>query len=260
MNIVRAADAAFYSENGYLVVQEFISIPEVERLRSGFDRIFAMTAGRERGDQFDLAGIDDETDSAKLPQILSPSSYAPELGEGEVREAASALIRRLLGDDGAIGGDHAILKPAEYGAETPWHQDEAYWDPNFDYNSLSIWIPLQEASLENGCMWFVPGSHRWEILEHQSIGNDPRIHGLEIVGRTFPEGVSCPIPAGGCTVHHSRTVHYAGPNRSKVDRRALIIGGGTPASVRSAPRSFPWNDRKITARQERAETFGANSQ
>ena len=49
-----------------------------------------------------------------------------------------------------------------------------------DYNSISIWIPLQDATVENGCMWFIPGSHTQEVVPHHTINHDPRVHGLEM--------------------------------------------------------------------------------
>src|ERR1044072_119689 len=147
-----------------------------------------------------------------------------------------------------------IFKPAQIGAETPWHQDQAYWDPEYDYNSMSVWIPLQQATVENGCMWFVPGSHRLDIHTHQSIGGDTRIHGLEALGADVSSAVACPLPAGGATFHHCKTLHYTGPNQSDTPRRAYIIGAGTPAAKRETPYDFYWNRAKTTAREARAET------
>jgi hypothetical protein len=243
---------AFYREYGYLSIPELMPPDEVERVREIYDRLFAARTGRESGDQFDLAGTDEEGVEAKLPQILGPSRYAPELLEGQYRINLKHVVKQLLGPEGTIGGDHMIFKPAGIGAETPWHQDQAYWDPNYDYESLSVWIPLQEATVENGCMWFVPGSHRLDIHEHQSIGGDPRIHGLEVLGADVSAAVACPLRAGGATFHHCRTLHYTGANRSEIDRRAYIIGAGIPATEREVPHDFFWNAKKQTAREARA--------
>jgi len=242
----------FYHENGYLALDTLVSEQELEIMRAAYDRIFSERAGRDVGDQFDLAGTDEEGKEPALPQILGPSKYAPELAQGEYRRSADRIVKQLLGDEAGIGGDHAILKPARHGAATPWHQDEAYWDPGYDYRSLSIWIPLQEATVENGCLQFVPGSHRLEVLEHQSVGGDVRIHALEVLNADTTNAVSCPITAGGCTIHDSKTLHYAGPNNTDEPRRALILGGGAPATERTDGRRFPWNERKRTARDERA--------
>lgn len=244
----------FYHEFGYLSVPELMPEDEVLRVREIYDRLFAARVGRESGDQFDLAGTDEEGVEAKLPQILGPSRFAPELLEGQYRINVEQIIRQLLGPEGAVGGDHMIFKPARIGAPTPWHQDQAYWDPGLDYESLSVWIPLQEATVENGCMWFVPGSQRLEILPHHSINNDPRIHGLEAEGADTAAAMACPLPPGGATFHHCRTLHYTGPNRSDLPRRAYIIGAGRPATPRAVPYDFYWNRMKETAREARAQS------
>ena len=116
---------------------------------------------------------------ATLPQILGPPRYAPELNDFFFKKNAGSIAEQLLGGE-CSGGDHAILKPAGYGASTPWHQDEAYWNPELVYQSLSIWMPLQDATVESGCMQFVPRSHRRGIVTHRPINNDPRVHGLEV--------------------------------------------------------------------------------
>jgi ectoine hydroxylase-related dioxygenase (phytanoyl-CoA dioxygenase family) len=242
----------FYHREGYLALDAVTTQEEVAWLREIYDRLFANRAGRAEGNQFDLAGIDEEGTEATLPQILSPSKYAPELKQGLFRVNALHIARQLLGPEAAAHGEHAIFKPAHFGAATPWHQDEAYWNPAMDYHSFSLWIPLQEATLENGCLHFVPHSHRWEVLPHHTIGNDPRVHGLEVDKADTSGAAACPLPAGGATIHHNRTLHYAGPNRSNTPRRALILGFGLPARPRTEPRVFSWNDQKRTPREQRA--------
>jgi ectoine hydroxylase-related dioxygenase (phytanoyl-CoA dioxygenase family) len=244
---------AFYHREGYLAIDAITTPEEIARMREIYDDLFARRVGRESGDQFDLAGDDEEGKEAALPQILGPSKYAPELLQGLLLANATAAAKQLLGEDAAFGGDHAIFKPAKSGAATPWHQDEAYWDEALDYNSLSIWIPLQEATLENGCMQFIPGSQNMEVQPHHSIGHDPRVHGLEIDEVDASTAVPCPLPAGGATFHGSRTLHYTGANGSDVPRRAYILGFGAAATPRKEPRDFYWNRMKTTARAERAK-------
>ena len=243
----------FFHRNGYLAIEAITTPDEVAFVRGVYDRLFATRAGRDEGNQFDLAGTDEEGREAALPQLLNPVKYAPELRDTLLRANARAIARQLLGEGIADMGEHAILKPARHGAPTPWHQDEAYWNPALDYQSLSVWIPLQEATLENGCMQFVPGTHRWEVQPHHSINHDPRVHGLEIDQQPDLSQVAiCPLPAGGATFHLSRTLHYTAPNLSNLPRRAYILGFGLPPQPRQAPRDFYWNAQKKTARQERA--------
>jgi ectoine hydroxylase-related dioxygenase (phytanoyl-CoA dioxygenase family) len=252
-SVLTTEQVDLFRENGFLALDSLASAEEVERMRGAYDRIFADRSGREVGDQFDLAGTDEEGREAVLPQILNPSRYAPDLAEGAYRARALAICRQLLGDEAEMGGDHAILKPARIGSETPWHQDEAYWDESHLHEAVSVWIPLQEATIENGCMWFLPGTHRQSVQPHRPLGNDPRIHALETTAELdLDRAVACPIPAGGCTIHHCRTFHYTGPNRSDEPRRALILGAGVPALKLDTPRDFHWNRIRTTARDERA--------
>ena len=95
------------------------------------------------------------------------------------------------------------------GPETPWHQDEAFRSPDFVYKELSIWLALQPATLENGCMQFIPGSNKWDVLEHRSPGGDKHLHPLECCGDFARDlAVAEPLAPGGCTVHDAHTASH----------------------------------------------------
>jgi ectoine hydroxylase-related dioxygenase (phytanoyl-CoA dioxygenase family) len=242
-----------FHEKGFLSVDTIAAPDEVEQMRAVYDRLFEMRAGRDVGDHFDLAGADEDGVTPVLQQILSPSRYAPELDELPCVGKALAMATQLLGTGTEAQGNHAILKPAGMGAATPWHQDEAYWGPEMAYNALSFWMPLQPATLENGCMHFVPGSHRSEVLPHHPINHDPRVHGLEVDDAVDDSrAVACPLPAGGATFHLARTLHYAGENRTDQPRRAYIMMFGTPPKPYDGERRFPWLEARQTARDARA--------
>lgn len=246
---------AFFREKGYLAIEAITTQDEVARMREAYDEIFARQAGREEGMEFDLAGTDDEGRPASLPQILEPRKYSEALRNTLYEANALAIARQLLGEAAQARGAHAIFKPAHYGSPTPWHQDESYWDPRATYHSLSVWMPLQEATLENGCMQFIPRSHTLEVLPHHHINYDPRIHGLEVDDGhvDLATAAACPLPPGGATFHYSRTLHYTGPNRSAVPRRAFILGFGVPMPPRETARDFYWQGVTATARMKRRE-------
>ena len=254
---LNAAQIARYHEDGFITLDEISTPSEVEQLRGIFDRLFSSKAGRERGAQFDLAGTDEDDRPAALPQILNPVEFAPELAQTVFRANALSVARQLLGPETIPWFEHAILKPANYGAATPWHQDEAHRnDHGCEYEQLSIWMPLQEATAANGCMQFIVGSHRGPVLEHRSPGNDPRVTALECIGDFDPATARlCPLPAGGATVHHSRTLHSAGPNHSDIPRRAYILAFRGPSRPNPAFQGYPWNAAKKTAAQLRASRW-----
>jgi ectoine hydroxylase-related dioxygenase (phytanoyl-CoA dioxygenase family) len=246
---------ALFNDQGFLSIPELTDSEDVAFLLAAYDRIFAEQAGREVGDQFDLAGTDEEGARASLPQILHPARYAPEMNRSRLLANATAIAHQLLGEAATCEIAHAIFKPPRHGAETPWHQDAAYWSPELRYHSVSIWVPLQEATEENGCMQFVPASHREDVLPHRSINNDPKIHGLEIVPEVVARiagVVSCPLPPGGATFHGPYMLHHTPPNRSSIPRRALILNAGLPPEPRSKPLEFPWAEQRMTARDRRA--------
>jgi ectoine hydroxylase-related dioxygenase (phytanoyl-CoA dioxygenase family) len=249
-----------FHRDGFLSLPSISNLQEIELMKDAYDRIFSEQAGRERGDQFDLAGDDADEKTQNLPQILGPEKYAPELWDTLARANALHIVRQLFGDDMEPQGSHAIFKPAKHGATTPWHQDEAYWSANLEYRSVSVWMPLQDVDEENGCMQFIAGSHLREVAPHQPINNNPKVHGLELAPEAS-ENLSnpriCPLPAGGATFHPSRTLHFTAANHSDRPRRALIMMFGAPAKPREelglSPRIFEWQQRQNTNRAERAK-------
>ncbi len=233
-------DIDAFRRDGFLVVDSLTTADEVAQLRDIYDRLFQPGNDFAAGDRLELAGADD-AGRELLPQILSPEKYAPELLEMRARVRAFDIARQLLGPETRSMGDHAIRKPPGHGAPTPWHQDEAYWDPALEYDAVSIWMPLQDATLGNGCMQFVPGSHHQDVLPHRHISDDPAVEALEYDGDVADLPVTaCPLPPGGATIHGSRTLHYTGPNLSDEPRRAYIMGFGRPSRRRDEPRDFYW--------------------
>lgn len=226
-----------FEAEGFLRLESLTSEAEVLTLREVYDRLFEPGAGIDARDRVELAG---ERGSAPvLPQILNPDRYAPELLETAAYRNARQLAVQLLGPEVQHMGMHAIRKPPRSGAETPWHQDEAYWEPYLEHRALSVWMPLQPATLANGCMQFVPGSQDLDVQEHQLINADSDglvLRHLDSVGTA----VACPLPPGGATVHANRTLHYAGPNHTDEPRRALIMAFRCPPTPLSPPREFPW--------------------
>jgi hypothetical protein len=220
----------------------------VAGLKTIFERLFADRAGRDEGAQFDMVTHDDDDAAPKLSQIIKPANFAPELLSTQFRQNGLRVARQLLGDDVVQVSEHAILKPAGYGAATPWHQDEAFREAEFDYEQLSIWMPLQEATVENGCMQYVPRTHLLGVLDHRSPGNDSRVHALECAGGFDASGaVMCPLAPGGAAIHHGRTLHFAGPNRTDTSRYAYVLMFEAPPKPAAQPRDYYWNRGKQTA-------------
>jgi len=253
-SIAEACD--FYREHGYAVLPPLTDAAELAELRSICDHLISSGAGRKDGNQHDLTGAERQTDASKetVQQLLHPSRYEPRLAQTKAWHAALEAAACLLGVtdlplEQLVVRDHIIVKPPLSPNPTPWHQDESYWKEEFDYNELSIWIALQDVTEEMGCMTFIPGSHRRDVLPHHPWKNNPKIIALEVDdGHADPaEAVACPLPAGWATAHHSRTLHYTTGNRSSTSpRRALILTVGTPPVKRDTPRVNAWSKDRRT--------------
>ena len=178
-NLLSEAETARYRDQGYLALPDMCPQDEVGYIRRTLLDLFANKTGYNEGAQYDFISRDDPSKPAKFPSLHDPRHYAPGLLKTSYHERTLELARQLLGEDAALYGEHALLKPALNGPETPWHQDEAFRSPDFVYNELSIWLALQPATLENGCMQFIPGSNKGDVLEHRSPGGDKTLHPLE---------------------------------------------------------------------------------
>ena len=233
---------AFFRENGFLSIDRITTDEEIEWLRGIYDQLFGKRMGEADGDYFDLAGKVGHDGREVLPQVLGPERQFPELRESIYYRNAKHIASKLLeaDEDRLTAGGHMILKPPHYGAETPWHQDEAYWPEELLPLSLSAWMPLDVATIESGCLHFIPGSQRDDIHHHEHINYDPMVHGLFTDEADATKAVACPIPAGGATFHHCRTLHFAGPNTTPNPRRAYIVVVNAPPKKLDTPANRPW--------------------
>jgi ectoine hydroxylase-related dioxygenase (phytanoyl-CoA dioxygenase family) len=245
-------EVARFHDDGFLLIPQITIAAEISQIRSLYDGLFERRAGWKNGDFFDFAGRDGPGNNASVPQLLEPSKYAPALRKTLFRSNAHLIARQLLGPTAELVFEHAMMKPPRTGGETPWHQDEAFFPKFTNYHSVTFWLPLQPVDATNGCLDFIPGSHKGPLLSHQSINNDPRIHGLETLFAEVNRRVSCPLQEGGATVHHYKTLHHAGPNTTDGPRRAYALGFGVRSREYTLRSDFPWNLEKATARKQRA--------
>jgi ectoine hydroxylase-related dioxygenase (phytanoyl-CoA dioxygenase family) len=249
MPVLRQEDISFFRENGYLVVRSITSSQDLAQLRQIYERMFRNQTGLSEGNYFDLVGAGAEV--KVLPQMTDMVAYEPAIRDTMVWRNTEAVARQLMGPTAEYVFDHGIRKPPN-GPATRWHQDYAYYDIFTRYHSVTFWIPMHDATDENGCMWFVPGSHRGPLLRHQPLDNNPKIHALEIADPdAHRSAIACPINAGDCTIHHPLTVHGTGPNLTREPRLAFGLAFGTKTTRSLIRREFDWNAVKNTERERR---------
>jgi hypothetical protein len=243
-----------FRRDGFLLVEGLTTSDEIMSLRSLYDRMFLERRGWDKGDLFDMVAPDDLDRGLALPQMLWPSRYEPALAKTRLAASARSIADQLLGPNVENVLEHAIMKPPLNGAETPWHQDDSFaHKSSMITEQISIWMPLQDVTIQSGCMRYIRGSNLGPLYPHQSPNNDPRIHGLELC--SAPDLTNCvvmPMCAGSAVIHHSRTIHGAGGNSTDQPRRAYVLGYAVKSGKRQMmTKDYPWNLEKQTAREQR---------
>ncbi len=121
--------------------------------------------------------------------------------------------------------DQIFYKPPRHPGVVPWHQDYSYWTRATPPNHITINILLDDASTENGCVEYIPGSHRWGLLPKVPFGGD-----MDAVRESLPGNLRNafrPVPAvgraGQASFHHSHTIHGSRRNSANRPRRAVVI-------------------------------------
>ena len=133
---------------------------------------------------------------------------------------------QLLGAPVRFWHDQLFCKPAKHGGAVSWHQDFSYWTRTTPMAHLTCWIALDDASVENGCLHYVPGSHNWDLLPITGLAD-----GMEAIEEVlspaqreaFDNAVPMELAAGECVFHHPLAIHGSFANSSARGRRATVI-------------------------------------
>ena len=251
---VSRAQCAEFKARGFVAIERIMPDEEIAWLGEVYDRLFEERTQTVPGGYFDLSRPYDSPGEDLQPQILVPEVRFSELRRTSFWRNGRAIAAQLLGVDSKQlrGWGHMIRKPPRVGAALPWHQDEAYWDPSFDYVALGSWTPLDPATLESGCMSFIPGSHRGDVAAHRHVNDDPTVHGLYAPDVDASNAVAVPMPPGGAIFHHCRILHSSGANRSGRGRRAYANEWQLEPMRRESPAHRPWIEEGKRAWDSRA--------
>ncbi|QKJ63423.1 phytanoyl-CoA dioxygenase family protein [Flavobacterium sp. M31R6] len=133
---------------------------------------------------------------------------------------------QLLGQSFRIFHDQLFCKPAKHGGVVAWHQDFSYWTFTKPMHHLTCWLGLDDANKENGCLYFVPGSHKWGLLPITGLTGDMdsvRTVLNEEQLEAFEKRVANELPKGYASFHHPLTMHGSYANTSDRPRRATVL-------------------------------------
>lgn len=221
-----------YREDGFIVQEDFLTSAEVERWREVLDESLGM-----RGNLLLPPGVDNTDDGnsgAEKKYDAADGEYYknvftqrvnlwmdnPEMKELILDPRIGRMCCELEGIDAIrVWHDQTLIKPP-WGNATSWHLDNPYWSFHSPH-AVSIWIALDDATLANGCLWFIPGSHKKQSFENVGIGrNYGSLFDVHPEWRAR-EAVSAEMKAGSCSFHNGITAHGAGVNNTPYHRRAM---------------------------------------
>ncbi len=221
---VTAAHIDQFHERGFLAIHNAFSASEVQ---AGLNGLFDLIAGRNP----DFTGVMFE----KKAQGVDVSTLPPEVKQDYVRKfmwfveyderlkALSAhpqllrVVERIVGETPALFQDMALIKPPQGGREKPWHQDHAYFELPLTTTVVGVWIALDEATVDNGCMVVYPGSHR----EGPVVHFQRRDWQICDTHERQKEVLAVPLKPGGCLLFHS-LIHHGTPTNNTNQRRRAV--------------------------------------
>jgi ectoine hydroxylase-related dioxygenase (phytanoyl-CoA dioxygenase family) len=225
--------------NGFLVVDNVLSPEELETLATHTDRIAAGAVKHIPATSIQLEQIFRHGERPVRNQVLSVRKLFNVAVYDEVMWSYVSnskivdIIADLLGtDDIKMYGDQLFMKSPETGTRIHWHQDSASWRDIFPMELVTAWTSIDHATEENGCLNFVPGTHRWGMMRGNRLQNF-----LDDLGRDEWPIVPVPLRPGSISFHHSLTLHMSNANQSNKRRRGYAV---------HYMRATSWRDESVT--------------
>jgi len=217
---------SFYNEYGYLANVKILEDFQVDQLNKELAKIMDPTHPKN-----DLFYEFNSNESDDPNRMLFHS-----LGHWRITEGFHDVLwnprfvvaaSQLLGDKAVrFWHDQLFCKPAHHGSVVAWHQDYSYWTRTTPMQHLTCWVGLDDVTTRNGCINYIPKSHRWNLLDKISLGGT--MDSLkELLSseqqKEYDNKVAIEMPKGFGTFHHPLMVHGSYENNSDISRRAMVL-------------------------------------
>lgn len=212
-----------YQNEGWLIVEDFLSAAELESMNTAVDEAVAVMGGNKvtgehndeivdrKGSYYDQVFLQ-RVNLWRVNDTIKGFFLNPELGQ---------MLCRLTGIDGIRVWHDQTLQKQPWGNPSSWHMDVPNWSFH-SRNSISMWIALNDATIQNGCMYYMPRSHLAGDFERKG-GFTPNVGAFfdEYPEFRDVEPVPAEMKAGSVGFHNSLLAHSAGPNMTPYPRRAM---------------------------------------
>jgi len=198
-----------YVRDGYVVLRKLFTQEGVARLKEA-----ARQVVRELPE-----GVSREVTKTGVYVGMAAASDAFRIAAAHPKLVMA--LREIIGEHVVFLSDKIVFKNAATDFGSPWHQDYPYW---LGQHKLSVWIALDPATPENGCLRVVPGSHASGAIEHRGDASDGIGFGNRLKQSDIDSSQIVDLPAsqGDVILFHDLLFHASYPNQSGKDRWALI--------------------------------------
>lgn len=215
-----------YREDGHLTVPGIFTDEEIE---TALDDVAQWT------DEF-IAALDDEKRAwylersgdivdgrPVLRKLDDPVHFRPVFRELAAKPELVDLVEQVIGPGLRVYFSQVFFKPPKVGGPKPVHQDNYYFGPSDQEGMVTVWVALDEATVENGCLFYGKGTNRGPIYPHVAPPDEP--FNLQIPEEEAAKHpmTPAPVPRGGVSLHHGNTFHRSSDNKSDRWRRACAI-------------------------------------
>ena len=217
------ADRAIYRHSGHLTVPGLLRRYEaaalVEDIQSWGEQFLHALPQDQRAWYVD-GGVSARTVLRKLD---NPHHHRDSVRSLACRPALVDMVESLIGPGVSVYFSQVFFKPPEGGGPKPAHQDNFYFGPNDLEGVVTAWIALDDATLENGCLYFGEGTNRGPVYAHEAPADEPYNLQLPAAILARQPMSPAPVPCGGVSFHHGNTFHQSAPNLSPRWRRAIAL-------------------------------------
>lgn len=229
-------DGAFYRENGYYIYPGALSPEEVEELRQDTVKVCRWAYGPIEGDTAPEAHESEEDILARHLCVHFPHKCSPVMQRYLGHPAIAGALTEFIGPNVKCMQSMLFVKSSGMPGQA-WHQDEDYI-PTRDRSLTGAWIALDDATIENGCLWVIPGSHRRGILWPQQVQQDKRFD-CSAESYNFPysekDEVPVEVEAGALVFFNGYLLHRSMPNNAQAGYRRVLVN-----HYMSAESLLPW--------------------
>jgi phytanoyl-CoA hydroxylase len=234
--IVTEAHREAFRRDGYVHLPGVMTTAEMDEIDDVYQRFLRGEIIVEGKDFNDMTTGEHGGDPAQwaIVNVMLPRRYLPSWQGNAFEQRAASIAEQLCGEGMTLDFDQLLAKhPGRDDAVFGWHQDQAYWIDTDDRRTATCWLAVDDSTMENGCMQFLPGSHLEPVRPHvPQHGDRESSHTLitELRPGDLPRAV--PIRRGDITVHNEGVLHGSGGNTT-VDswRRAYIVAFRSTSTV-----------------------------